>query len=138
MNQDLAIIALGIALGMIWFQRTGFSPGGIISPGLLALNMYSFHSLAWTIVFSMLVFSLLEICIRLLGIYGRQRVATALMLAALLRLAAGNVMLFDPFWLGWVIPGLVAADVQRQGILPTFSGLIAVSGTAFLIGGLLL
>ncbi|HPD97342.1 MAG TPA: poly-gamma-glutamate biosynthesis protein PgsC/CapC [Synergistales bacterium] len=138
MNQDLAIIALGIALGMVFFQRTGFSAGGIISPGILALNMSSFYPLVWTVVSSLFVFFLLEICVRFPGLYGRQRVATALLLAALLRLAAGDFLPFDPVWLGWVIPGLVAADVQRQGILPTFSGLIAVSGTTFLIGGFLL
>jgi gamma-polyglutamate biosynthesis protein CapC len=138
MNQDLAIIALGIALGMVFFQRTGFSAGGIISPGILALNMSSFHSFAWTAIFSLFIFCLLEICVRFPGVYGRQRVATALLLAALFRLATGNVLPLDPIWLGWVIPGLVAADVQRQGILPTFSGLVAVSGTTFLIGGLLL
>lgn len=42
----LLVIGVGIALGMLFFHRTGYSPGGIITPGLLALELGSPRSLA--------------------------------------------------------------------------------------------
>lgn len=136
MNHDIAVIAVGITLGMAFFQRTGFSPGGIISPGILALRMSSPQAFCWTILLSLAVLVLLEITVRITGVYGRQRTAAALLLAAGLRLISGGIHFPDPEWIGWLIPGLVAADIQRQGALPTSAGLLAVSGVTFLIGGL--
>ena len=30
-------------------------------------------------------------------------------------------------WLGWVVPGLIGADIQRQGPVPTLAAVVAVS-----------
>lgn len=30
-------------------------------------------------------------------------------------------------WLGWVVPGLIGADVQRQDVIPTLTGVVSVS-----------
>ena len=49
-----------------------------------------------------------------------------MLIALAFRLAAGNFVQPLP-WLGWVIPGLIAADMQRQGVLETLSALTAVS-----------
>lgn len=137
MNREIAVVALGIALGMIYFHRTGFSPGGIISPGILALHMYSFHVFAWTAAFSIFIFILLEIAVRTFGVYGRQRTALSLLIAALIGLMPTGFLPLEPVWLGWVIPGLVASDIQRQGFVPTISGLVAISGITFMAGGFL-
>ncbi len=137
MNREIAVVALGIALGMIYFHRTGFSPGGIISPGILALHMYSFHVFAWTAAFSIIIFILLEIAVRTFGVYGRQRTALSLLIAALIGLMPTGFLPLEPVWLGWVIPGLVASDIQRQGFVPTISGLVAISGITFMAGGFL-
>ncbi len=137
MNREIAVVALGIALGMIYFHRTGFSPGGIISPGILALHMFSFHVFAWTAAFSIFIFILLEIAVRTFGVYGRQRTALSLLIAALIGLMPTGFLPLEPVWLGWVIPGLVASDIQRQGFVPTISGLVAISGITFMAGGFL-
>ncbi len=137
MNREIAVVALGIALGMIYFHRTGFSPGGIISPGIMGLPMFSFHVFAWTAAFSIFIFILLEIAVRTFGVYGRQRTALSLLIAALIGLMPTGFLPLEPVWLGWVIPGLVASDIQRQGFVPTISGLVAISGITFMAGGFL-
>ena len=74
------------------------------------------------------------------GLYGRQRLAFALLTAALLR---GLLLQADllPGALvagyGWLLPGLVAADMQRQGVVPTALALTAVTALTILAGGLL-
>jgi poly-gamma-glutamate biosynthesis protein PgsC/CapC len=137
LNRELIIVAIGIALGMIYFQRTGLSPGGIITPGILALHMSSFQSFAWTVAFSIVIFILLEISVRIFGVYGRQRTALSLLMAAAIGLLPLGFLPLEPIWLGWVIPGLVASDIQRQGFVATLSGLVAISGITFMAGGFL-
>ena len=36
----------------------------------------------------------------------------------------------DPLWFGWVVPGLIAADIQRQGAAETVSSLLIVAAAA--------
>ena len=69
---------------------------------------------------------------RIFGLYGRQRISIALLLAVLLRLVSSSYL---P-WIGWVVPGLIAADMQRQGVVPTVLALLIVSGLSVLVGSL--
>ena len=40
-------------------------------------------------------------------------------------------------WLGWVVPGLVGADMQRQGMIDTLTAVVSVSVAAALLVHLL-
>jgi hypothetical protein len=56
-----------------------------------------------------------------------------MLLALLLRplLALSLSPEFVPtFWLGGIIPGLIAADVQRQGLCITLAGIVSVAVAA--------
>ncbi|MGI6774965.1 poly-gamma-glutamate biosynthesis protein PgsC/CapC [Acetomicrobium sp.] len=132
MRQDLIIIALSIILGMIFYQRTGVATGGIISPGLLAIRSFSPQLCATTILNALIILFILEALVRIFGLYGRQRISIALLLAVSLRLVSSSYL---P-WIGWVVPGLIAADMQRQGVVPTVLALLIVSGLSVLVGSL--
>lgn len=134
------LVALSVALGMAFYGRTGLSGGGILSPGLLALQGASSCPLIATVAAALLLLPLIEGAVRLLGLYGRQRLAFALLAALLLRALLPS--LFPPgsgvpVWVGWVVPGLVAADMERQGIVPTVAALILLTASTLLLGGLL-
>ncbi|HOM96883.1 MAG TPA: poly-gamma-glutamate biosynthesis protein PgsC/CapC [Acetomicrobium sp.] len=126
------IIALSIILGMIFYQRTGVATGGIISPGLLAIRSFSPQLFATTILNALIILFILEALVRIFGLYGRQRISIALLLAVSLRLVSSSYL---P-WIGWVVPGLIAADMQRQGVVPTVLALLIVSGLSVLVGSL--
>ncbi|QTX33633.1 capsule biosynthesis protein CapC [Aminithiophilus ramosus] len=125
---------------MAFYGRTGLSGGGILSPGLLALQGASSRPLIATVAAALLLLPLIEGAVRLLGLYGRQRLAFALLAALALRgflpflLPPGSGV---PVWVGWVVPGLVAADMERQGIVPTVAALILLTASTLLLGGLL-
>ena len=95
---------------MIFYQRTGVATGGIISPGLLAIRSFSPQLFATTILNALIILFILEALVRIFGLYGRQRISIALLLAVSLRLVSSSYL---P-WIGWVVPGLIAADMQRQ------------------------
>ncbi len=117
---------------MIFYQRTGVATGGIISPGLLAIRSFSPQLCATTILNALIILFILEALVRIFGLYGRQRISIALLLAVSLRLVSSSYL---P-WIGWVVPGLIAADMQRQGVLPTMLALLIVSGLSVLVGSL--
>ena len=52
-----------------------------------------------------------------------------MLIALALRAATGHFSP-DPMWLGWVIPGLIACDMQRQGSVETLSSLFITAVTA--------
>ena len=130
-DPDGITIAIGILLGMFYFRQTGESPGGIITPGLVAMRFSNPQALCLSLGAALLLGVALRLFFRRFCVYGRQRVAFAMLCALAVRLALPGEWGGEGFpWLGWVVPGLVAADVERQGIAATFSGLASVSVAA--------
>jgi hypothetical protein len=127
-DPDGVTIAIGILLGMFYFRQTGESPGGIITPGLVAMRFSNPQALGLSLGVALLLGLALRFFFRRFPVYGRQRVAFAIAVRA--RRAprpSGRMGTRGVPWLGWVVPGLVAADIERQGIAATFSGLASVS-----------
>ena len=130
-DPDGITIAIGILLGMFYFRQTGESPGGIITPGLVAMRFSNPQALCLSLGAALLLGVALRLFFRRFSVYGRQRVAFAMLSALAVRLALPGEWGGEGFpWLGWVVPGLVAADIERQGIAATFSGLASVSVAA--------
>lgn len=137
LNSSSLLIALGIALGMFFFSRTGYSPGGIITPGLLAIDLADPSRLGTTFACAFLTSLLLTLAIRAWGLYGRQRTAASMLIAVGIRAALSIFLPSAPHWTGWVAPGLIGADMHRQGILPTSAASLAAAFATSLAANLL-
>ena len=138
MEPETLILGLGILLGLVYTERTGWGCGGLLTPGLLALHAAEPARLGAALGLGVLLAVPLGLGVRHLGLYGRKRQGAALLLALGAR---GLVELWFPLgsaWLGWVVPGLVAAEVQRQGVLPTLAGACSAGAAAALAARLLL
>jgi poly-gamma-glutamate biosynthesis protein PgsC/CapC len=131
------LVALGIALGLFLFHRTGYSPGGIITPGFLAMELASPGRIAAAFGCALVVAALLSLLVRRTGLYGRQRTGAAMLLALGLKVLLGDLFPAAPAWIGWVVPGLIGADMQRQGIVPTVASSLASAFAASLGAALL-
>ena len=129
-DEEILLLALGIALGMFFYSRTGYSPGGIITPGFLALELTSPERVGILLLSGGAVALLLALTVRATGIYGRQRTGLAMLLALGIRLLFGGFFPLSSLWVGWVIPGLLGADMQRQGVLPTLGASFATAFAA--------
>jgi len=124
-DSELLVIALGIALGLFYFQRTGYSPGGIITPGFIALELSSPEKVGFALVSGCAVSALLFLAVKTWGLYGRQRTGAAMLIALALKVTADSMLPASNLWIGWVIPGLIGADMQRQGVLPTIAAALS-------------
>ena len=126
-DHETICLALGMLLGMFYYHKTGWACGGIITPGVIAMYIGEPEKIAVSLAAGLVTWLVLELLVRFSGIYGRQRMATAMLIALALRYPLVSVFGETSLWLGWVVPGLIGADMQRQGMLITASAVVSVS-----------
>ncbi len=124
---ELFVLGTGIFWGMLYYHKTGWSCGGIITPGLIAVNIAYPGAIIFSFLSAVIISLVLEIIVRLYSLYGRQRIALAMLLALLFRIGTLRLFPFTSLWIGWVIPALIASDIQKQGLFRTLSGTLSIS-----------
>lgn len=129
-------IGIGLAVGLILVELLGLYAGGMVVPGYIALEMHQPGSVVLTLVDGLLIFFIMKIISRYLIIYGRRRIALivliAFLLGALLRHVFFSYAVVTNLGqvytvIGYIIPGLIALAIDRQGIIETFTTLLTAS-----------
>ena len=123
-------IAIGIIVSLFYTRRTGWSAGGLVVPGLLSLQIPDPLRFTGFLLLSVLFSLLLRPVVKIFSLYGRERTGAALLLAIAFRLFGGLLGShpeMDIMWIGWIAPGLIAADMERQGIVMTLAGVVTAS-----------
>jgi poly-gamma-glutamate biosynthesis protein PgsC/CapC len=126
-DHETICLAFGMLLGMFYYQKTGWACGGIITPGVIAMYMGDPGKVLVSVAAGLVTWVILDILVRFFSLYGRQRLATAMLIALVLRYPLVSVWGETSLWLGWVVPGLIGADIQRQGMAITLTAVAAVS-----------
>lgn len=126
-DHETFCLAIGMLLGMFYYHKTGWACGGIITPGIVAIYIANPDQLAVSLAAGLVTWILLELLVRQFSLYGRQRLASAMLIALALRYPLVSLLGESSLWLGWVVPGLMGADMQRQGLVPTLAAVAAVS-----------
>ncbi|MCF8435598.1 MAG: poly-gamma-glutamate biosynthesis protein PgsC [Ignavibacteriales bacterium] len=131
--------AIGLVIGFIFYEMTGISPGGVVTPAYFAMNIYRPVEILITVVFGIFVFIMIKMAASHLIIFGRRRLLLAILFGISVKLLftgisvefAQNIASINS--IGYIIPGLIANESYRQKIIPTLSGITIVSGLTFLI-----
>ena len=126
---------IGILVSLFVTETTGFSPGGVVTAGYLALFALQPVWLAGTLAVALVTWGVVRLLGRRLLLYGRRLFAmhllTGMMLGQALMLAGRGLTHWD--WgisvIGWIIPGLLSRDFDRQGLGPT----VAVTALAVVL-----
>jgi poly-gamma-glutamate biosynthesis protein PgsC/CapC len=126
-DHETICLAIGMLLGMFYYHKTGWASGGIITPGVVAMYIGDPSKVLVSLAAGMVTWIVLEGLVRISGIYGRQRMAAAMLIALALRYPLVSLWGETSLWLGWVVPGLIGADMQRQGMVMTLAGVASVS-----------
>lgn len=131
MGLELPFVGLLVSLAFI--AVTGIYPGGIIVPSYLVLFLPEPDRLVGTLVAALLTWLVFVLASRWLILFGRRRFAFMILVGGLWALA-GQTLLPALFpitvefsVIGWVIPGLIANHVQRQGVGVTLGALVLVT-----------
>lgn len=124
-DHETFCLAVGMLLGMLYYHKTGWACGGIITPGILAMYIADPFRLLISLTAGIATWIILAGLVRLFGFYGRQRLIVAMLAALALRYPMVSLWGGASLWLGWVVPGLLAADIQKQGLSVTLSAVVA-------------
>ena len=116
---------IGILVSLFVTETTGYSPGGVVVAGYLALFALQPAWLTGTVAVAVLAWGLVRLLENRLFLYGRRLFAMHLLVGMLLgqavMLAGRGLSHWD--WgvsvIGWIVPGLLSRDFDRQGFGPT-------------------
>lgn len=145
------VATLGLAIGLVFslacYLTTNLSPGGMITPGWLALTLVEDYRLALLVlVMSAVTFGAVKLLQRVVILYGKRLFAAVVLTGVLLQttlfmlIQSDYPLLFAHQTLGFVVPGLIAYQLVRQPPLITVlaTGTVSAAGYGVLASGVLI
>ncbi|MBN2159476.1 MAG: poly-gamma-glutamate biosynthesis protein PgsC [Spirochaetes bacterium] len=133
-------IGLGLCVSLLFSEILGIAAGGMVVPGYIALFMDNPVVIMTTTLVSLLTYFTVNSLSAFMIIYGRRRTVLMILFgfmfgwvtrALVFIPVAGQVI--DITIVGYIIPGLIAIWMDRQGILETVTALITSSTIVRLI-----
>ena len=126
------VILTGVMVSMLFTELTGLS-AGLIVPGYLALALDSPWRIAYTIALALIAVGILRVISKGLVLYGRRRFTVLLLLTyfcdALLTMT--GIIPAGISAIGILVPGLLAREIDRQGVRDTLFSVFIT--TVFLV-----
>jgi len=138
LNSEYVLI-IGVTVSLLMTELIGISPGGVIVPGFIALYIDSPFRLAATLLDALIALSVVRLLGRYTILFGRRRYATFLIAGFLSRfllerLIPGLVPEAPVIAaVGWLLPGIIASEADRQGPARTIIALAGASAAVKLI-----
>ena len=139
-------VALSVIISFLTTELTGLLTGGMISAGYLAYWFGEPMRIVSTLLMSILIAMIIRVSRHFLILYGRRRFMLSILLSIFgVYLVEKSYFFvsefsFDMRIIGYIIPGLIASDMEKQGILRTTLALSAVTIVVqllSLLGGIL-
>ena len=129
------VVLAGVALSLIFSELTGLSPAGLVVPGYIALSLQTPSRVIYTLVVALIAWGVARLLARFMILYGRRRFTVLILLTYVLNaLIIGlGILPFDPGMIGAVIPGIIANEFEKQGILKSLLSLSVVVGILVLV-----
>jgi poly-gamma-glutamate biosynthesis protein PgsC/CapC len=127
-------IGMSLLASLLSFELIGLSPGGLVVPGYLALAASRPQGLAAIAAASLITLVLVRAISEYVVLFSRRRFVCMVLVGLLCMrglefLGAGVPgVMPEAIGLGYIVPGLLANDMEKQGILPTL--LAAMLATA--------
>jgi poly-gamma-glutamate biosynthesis protein PgsC/CapC len=140
-------LAIGLVLSLLCYLTTNLSPGGMITPGWLALTVVEdYRRAAIIVLMTALTYGGTRLLQRVVILYGKRLFAAVVLLGVVLQvsflvfLQADFPLLFVHQTLGFVVPGLIAYQLVRQRPAPTLlaTGGVSLISYAVLASGVLI
>ncbi len=127
-------IGLGLVVSLIFSESLGLAAGGMVVPGYIALYVHKPFLVSGTIVASLLTLWTLRLLTNYVLIYGRRRIVFAILLGFFFGAVAKKLFILSfPAYtvelasIGYIIPGLIANWMERQGVTKTLSVMIVTA-----------
>lgn len=123
-------IGLGLVASLLFTEAIGFAAGGFVVPGYIALYLDRPFQILGTLLAAFLTYGCLKLAGRYLLLYGRRNLVFAVLLGFIFGALTARIPTFGIGHLesglaaiGFIIPGLLAYWMVRQGILQTLAAM---------------
>lgn len=131
---EILVVAIGLVVSLLFTEVLGIAPGGIIVPGYLALHMQEPVKILVTFLVAYLTYFIVTVLATVTIVYGRRRtvlmILVAFLLGTLVRIGFDQSPLIAPFEIdviGYIVPGLIAIWLDRQGPMVTYMSSITAT-----------
>jgi poly-gamma-glutamate biosynthesis protein PgsC/CapC len=134
---------LGLMLSLLYVGITGLYPGGIIVPGYLVLFLDQPARIAGSLIAALLTLLCFRLASQYVILFGRRKFVFMVLIGGIWTLLSLRMFpILFPLSLefrviGWVIPGLIANNFERQGVTVTTASLATVTVATYLLGRVL-
>jgi poly-gamma-glutamate biosynthesis protein PgsC/CapC len=135
-----ASIGIGLAVSLMFSEMFGLAAGGMVVPGYIALYLNRPIDIALTLAAALVTYLVVHSMSTFIIIYGKRRTVLMIIIGYLVRGVMTQIPFYasDPLFrlselsavpaefsvIGYVIPGLIAIWMDRQGVLETLSALV--------------
>ncbi len=127
-------IGLGLVVSLLFSEFLGLAAGGMVVPGYLALSLSDPLKVAATLLAGIVTYFIVRTMMFFGVIWGRRRTVLMILVGFLVGSFFRNYVEFevasetvDLTVVGYIIPGLIALWLDRQGIVETLTTLLIAS-----------
>lgn len=133
-------LAVGMVIALLFAEKTGVVPAGLVVPGYIALVFDQWRFLFVIIFISLITYLIVQLGVaRFVILYGRRKFATMLLVGMIVKLIFDYFYPIFPFevyefrGIGIIVPGIIANTIQKQGIVVTLASTLIVSFLTFVM-----
>lgn len=133
-------IGIGMFLSLILTETIGLAAGGIVVPGYIALVLHHPIQVISTIIVGLITYLIVKFISFYIIIYGRRLLIVSILVGYVIAyftkispMVSLDALSINIETVGFVIPGLIAYWIARQGVIPTLSAMIIVASLVRLI-----
>lgn len=136
-----ASIGIGLAVSLLFSEVFGLAAGGMVVPGYIALYLNRPVDIILTVAAALITYLVVHSLSTFIIVYGKRRTVLMIIIGYLVRGLFTQIPFYasDPLFelsqrlgnvpaefavIGYVIPGLIAIWMDRQGVLETLSALV--------------
>lgn len=126
-------VGIGLAISLLFTEMFGLAAGGMIVPGYIALHLTKPLDVVATVAAGFATWAVVHTLSSFTIIYGRRRTVLMILVGYLIGMlvrwstgAFGHASV-DLQVVGFIIPGLIALWLDRQGFVETLAALVTAS-----------
>lgn len=145
-------IGIGLVVSLLFSELFGLAAGGMVVPGYIALSLDEPIHIVVTLGAALVTFAIVHSLSTIVIIYGKRRTVLMILVGYLIGIILGsiplaslqgiqgleNISASDLSVIGYIIPGLIAIWIDRQGLVETLAVLLTAAVVIRLILILLL
>jgi gamma-polyglutamate biosynthesis protein CapC len=131
-------IGLGLVISLIFSEVMGVAAGGLIVPGYIAMYLDQPLRIVGTIIAALMTFGSVKILGRFILLYGRRTMVFSVLIGFVFGYMTRYLLVINAMIdtgvdmsavtsIGYIIPGLIAYWMNRQGVLETLCTMLMAS-----------